>query len=753
MKLNFEKLIYKNVFNTDWKENSHSIELKEIYNNGGGLAIVYAPNGIGKSSLTHALESSESNDKIDFNIEYSDDKIKKHLTPQTKSFFVINDQISRNIIGGSTADYLIGKNIKDLYELTEKLNKHFVEGYESIISKLKDEYNLTKKTSKFIDLIKSKNVSCDLFLSSLVNNKDKGKSIDRSKLICFINKNKDSFFKKELDCNQKNFVLNQIDIKDGVLNTFESIKFENISKNESLDIYEQNSDALKILHKYEKLDACIVCDNNSFDSKNLIKKKEDSKRNIENNLTTELKLILEKIIKSDILQYDDPFEIKESIRILLNNGDLSKIIKVREKINEVKSNICNNIIFDLVHIFDNTETINLFYKWQNLKNEEPEISDDELLYIKNVISDNIEKKIEIEKEENILKLTLDGNEFLGKERKELSLSSGEQNFISLSFELLRAKNSDKEFVIIDDPISSFDSIYKNKIAYCLLEFLREKKTIIFTHNLELIKLLNCQYRGGYNLYFLGNSEIGRNGFIPVKDKEKDILIDLHCLIETFSTNKNGLKEKIKDEKLFLLSMIPFLRGFSHILPGKEKIYNELSNIMHGYESSEFKLDINNVYKNLFNYTFFDEPCVVSVDDILKLDINEVGKSNIVDDDSLSLLSSTLKQNLIYFYLRMLVEKQLVDYCIKQEKSKKGLDTLHAIIRTAFPENSEIEEVDKVNRRFRVFFTSRRTLLNEFNHFEGNMNIFQPAIDISEESLQKEAEDIISKLNELNSKKH
>lgn len=52
------------------------------------------------------------------------------------------------------------------------------------------------------------------------------------------------------------------------------------------------------------------------------------------------------------------------------------------------------------------------------------------------------------------------------------------------------------------------------------------------------------------------------------------------------------------------------------------------------------------------------------------------------------------------------------------------------------------------REFRVFFTSRKTLLNEFNHFEGNMNIFQPAIDITKSALQKEISEIENKINEI-----
>ncbi len=91
---------------------------------------------------------------------------------------------------------------------------------------------------------------------------------------------------------------------------------------------------------------------------------------------------------------------------------------------------------------------------------------------------------------------------------------------------------------------------------------------------------------------------------------------------------------------------------------------------------------------------------------------------------------------------MKVEKELVDIF--------GIATddrtmLNQIIQKAFPKN---QDSDEQNRNFRVFFTSRKTLLNEFNHFEGNMNIFQPAIDITPSALQKEITDIQNKLVEV-----
>ena len=72
-----------------------------------------------------------------------------------------------------------------------------------------------------------------------------------------------------------------------------------------------------------------------------------------------------------------------------------------------------------------------------------------------------------------------------------------------------------------------------------------------------------------------------------------------------------------------------------------------------------------------------------------------------------------------------------------------------IIQKAFrPAAGATQEQKEKLRNHRVFFTSRKTLLNEFNHFEGNMNIFQPAIDITETALQKEVADIENELIQL-----
>ena len=68
--------------------------------------------------------------------------------------------------------------------------------------------------------------------------------------------------------------------------------------------------------------------------------------------------------------------------------------------------------------------------------------------------------------------------------------------------------------------------------------------------------------------------------------------------------------------------------------------------------------------------------------------------------------------------------------------------LGMIIDKAFPEKN----ANTIQKR--VELTTKKTLLNEFNHFEGNMNLFQPAIDITDTMLEKEGEEIIQFLNNL-----
>jgi hypothetical protein len=88
---------------------------------------------------------------------------------------------------------------------------------------------------------------------------------------------------------------------------------------------------------------------------------------------------------------------------------------------------------------------------------------------------------------------------------------------------------------------------------------------------------------------------------------------------------------------------------------------------------------------------------------------------------------------------MSVERALVQkYNINTDKFCKLTQIITESFRGAG--QSEIEN--------RMFFLSRKTLLNEFNHFEIDMNVFQPAIDITTATLRKEYDDISSRISAL-----
>ena len=175
----------------------------------------------------------------------------------------------------------------------------------------------------------------------------------------------------------------------------------------------------------------------------------------------------------------------------------------------------------------------------------------------------------------------------------MPLSTGEQNFLSLTFEFLKAKNSECPIVVIDDPVSSFDSIYKNKVVYAIVKMLRHKKRIVLTHNTDLIRLLDGQYKRCFKLYLLNNTDGELNGFIPLKNNEQEMLISLEKLLSAF---RESGSLSCRQSELFLISMIPFMRGYANIICNRT-LFESLTQVMHGYKTEN--VDIAKAYSELF----------------------------------------------------------------------------------------------------------------------------------------------------------
>ena len=266
----------------------------------------------------------------------------------------------------------------------------------------------------------------------------------------------------------------------------------------------------------------------------------------------------------------------------------------------------------------------------------------------------------------------------------------------------------------------------------IVKMLHGKRRIILTHNTDLIRLLNCQYSHYFNLYLLNNADGEQNGFIPFNNKEKNMLISLKELLDAL---RNDVPNSVQAQEQFLVSIIPFMRGYANIINNTEW-YDKLTQVMHGYKNES--VDIAGAYAALFGIQEnLPDTYEVSVPDILRM---TVGGVSLIDTDNYPILNKTLQHSFTYLFLRLLVEQKLVN--------KFNIDTaqneqLGKIISVAYPHSNDIEQM-----RNRARLTSKKTLINEFNHFEGNLSIFQPAIDITDQALGRERTDIIAFVNAL-----
>ena len=753
-KLTFKKIENKNIFGDDFKDFNKNNEINFNKN----ISILYGPNGTGKTSLSKVLASNNKEKDMCFEVEFKGIK----EIEDNDIFYVISDQNSRNIIKGEARDYLVGDNIEREESLLREIDKGFNDLQSSIKLSLKDIFNITTKNHELIELISDNDVK--EYISNFANSRFKINTMDT--------KDKDKFIEKinglniyESNFDNKNevyqFIIENFKDNKSVIYQINALKISDIKKNEKVKEIEENNEAIRIMDKFSyKEDECLLCENKDYNREQLLEKKKNNKEKIEKSLDAKTKKILKDIISLVKQCSKDPLNIEKILIEAIHSGDTDELEVLKGEIATYLQEI-NKSIFNLLKNSLDSKLVENYEEYKKIIEEQIKISEEDELYLKNVISDNIDKEINIKRDENNrIRVTLGTDEILERDRDELGLSTGQQNFISLAFELLKAKKKvdkkDKKYIVLDDPISSFDSIYKNKIAFCIIKFLEGRRQIILTHNTELIKLLEFQNRGCFELYMFNNTPGSENGFININEEEQNLLLKLNELLDLFRDDiwnyiefDENPEVYYENKKKFLISMIPFMRGYANII-GNKDVYKNLCKVMHGYESDY--VDIGCAYNSLFEGP--NEQVIVSVKEILEINLDD---DKIIDKEKYPLLNRTLHHTLNYLVLRLMVEQNLcsldnnkvLNY-INKQKEKQGDkyagETIQQIIDKVFSRNDK----SKINER--VFFTSRKTLLNEFNHFEGNMNIFQPAIDITDKALQEEKEAIVATLNKLSSNK-
>jgi len=719
MSLVFSRIENGDIFTRDFNPLVSNNEIK--FPNTEEIVVIYGPNGTGKTSLIRALAGAQGT-KVEFNLDGTE------YRSGIDVFHVINDQNNRNIIHGDTRDFFLGDNIKREFELQEQVVAERSVILSNIITALKNEFGISAASSPLIEVVL--NAQLAAFIKDCANSQSKGKNFPTENLIAILGSLTVTAL-PEYDPAKLSFVQTDLTSKQSIIKKLEHLAETEIIQNAHVHEIEENTEAINILTRFHK-DKCIVCDRDNIDWQALLAAKSVNRETTLNALDAGIREIIERIIT--LVPSEDPYAIKEHLLDAITLGDTEIVALLCEGFSSYKSIYSTLVVNRLAEIFRASALRNLYAEYQAIIAETPNITDEDYLYIQEIISNSIGKPLTVERDEaRRLKVRLSNQEFLEKTRDELPLSTGEQNFLSLTFEFLKAKNSSAPIVIIDDPVSSFDSIYKNKVVYAIVKMLHRKKRIVLTHNIDLIRLLDGQYTRCFKLYLLNNTEGEINGFIPLRNSEQEMLINLEKLLTAFRTD---VPQRVVNKELFLISMIPFMRGYANIVNNRD-LFNNLTQVMHGYKTE--LVNIGKAYSDLFGNQapYLPSDYEVCVGDILAKTVDGI---HIVDPEIYPLLDRTLRHSFVYLFLRLMVEKNLV--------LRFGIDTtqneqLGQIISAAYPNENDVTQI-----RNRIRLTSKKTLINEFNHFEGNLSIFQPAIDITDQALGKERTDLITYVSTL-----
>lgn len=346
MKIIFSSIKNNDIFETDFAHLSSqngTIEFKHMQGS-GGIAVIYAPNGTGKTSLANLLDVEVSTEKNSF--VASDDQ-GNTITPETMAFHVIQDQLNRNVIRGKTTDYLIGAQIRREYELRDQINAAFRNAYEQLSSKYKAEFKVSKVGDYLLTQIESvqdtTHQTAFQYIRSIVNTRQHGKDIDRNTFVAFIRNDENRPNLSEMDTTKRSFIITDLS-KSKVVEKILAIKPDEIIADTSSVLVERHDDAIGILKKYHSLESCIVCDNHSFDGDALLESKKESRKRIYDNLDRKTKDILDKIVCDNSLISADPFEIKRIVGTFIADGYFTELINLQQELKTYVDNLVNILV-------------------------------------------------------------------------------------------------------------------------------------------------------------------------------------------------------------------------------------------------------------------------------------------------------------------------------------------------------------------------------------------------------------------------
>lgn len=390
---------------------------------------------------------------------------------------------------------------------------------------------------------------------------------------------------------EKNKLINEINIKDNLakFNITNTVSAKSISdslellrKDHEKAISEFNNDKIEILLSFSNEDSNFIKDN--FKEIKTIEKIETKVETIKDAYRKHILEEVERFLSDEekvcpICGVENKKTIKEIIKEeLLKISDIkdSVVRKYQEKNSNIKPEEILDKVNNIVEIvkkekLEVTDIIN--YLICGGSQEKADLITKNKDLIANINKEILE--LEQKKEEfynnlkkkkdslaNTFKFQFDvkasGIKYNEEEKKiEIKLprkveqySTGEINLMTFMVCMLEFLASDKECLIIDDPLSSYDIPNQYKIIYEIASSKSmDKQVLVFTHNLNTINIANSQHNGSF-VYDVLEKRKNTLFINKIDYSTKDNIISIENLIEYLDdsySNKKYLELLVKKD--------------------------------------------------------------------------------------------------------------------------------------------------------------------------------------------------------------
>lgn len=482
-----------------------------------------------------------------------------------------------------------------------------------------------------------------------------------------------------------------------IISNYQDLKAIN-NIEEELKLVDKNylRKALKIIEPKisNEINICPVCGSKVCDLKSIIQKKLYSLSEVKN-----------ECLKSFMKE----FELKLDNNKIKN--EFEKILNIVEKIDE--KNIIDYFIIDgnkeeknkINETILNKKSLNKKYE-QCLKSQEELfnslINQKELYtdYLKN----NFEAVVNFDEDKKIVTISLDRNVD--------TFSTGEINVILFISKLFGFLGSEKSLLVIDDPISSYDLVNQYHIVFhlCKIIFSKEKHVLIFTHNPDVINIINSQNNSAYSYMFF--------------DK-----IDGEIVMNELSEN---MKRNGKSNVLFIDNLIydktkEINKYISLLLVRNDEDSTDyLSSVLH-YDGEIVVLDETaNEYKgctNEFLINYIEKDKYIT-------DLNDHSFENLCRTKIMILTS-----------IRVWIEYKLheistVPLCVGNNNKGRGITY---IINEFFRKNKNIR--NNYPNLFKEQLMNKKVMLNQNCHTKSQIQPFYYALSVKVDDIKKEVEEL------------